>query len=119
MRKSILVPAVALLVAASWRPTRAQADDCCQTKTVRDAPASVSELNGVYTLKADEGSKPDPSCMDGCVYLRNNEEYCFVQKSIEEGATVVCEVSIHSYALTIDTTCSWINNEDVGGLEHF
>merc|ERR1712130_1037708 len=93
MRTSILVPGVFLLFAASWRPTTAQQEGCCQTKTVRDAPASVSELNGVYTLKADEGSKPDPSCMDGCVYVRNNEEYCFVQKSIEEGATVVCEAA--------------------------
>ena len=95
MRRSILVPGVFLLVAASWRPTRAQ-EDCCQTKTVRDAPAEVSELNGVYTLKAKEDSKPDPNCMDGCVYMRDNEEYCFVQKSTEEGATVVCEVSIFS-----------------------
>merc|ERR1719341_2789854 len=31
--------------------------------------------------------------MDGCVYLRDNEEYCFVQKSTEEGATVVCEAA--------------------------
>merc|ERR1711990_966261 len=96
MRTSILVPGVFLLVAAIWRPTRAQTqaqEGCCQTKTVRDAPAEVSELNGVYTLKADEGSKPDPNCMDGCVYLRDNEEYCFVQKSTEEGATVVCEAA--------------------------
>ena len=100
MRRSILVPAVFLLVATSWQPTRAQADDCCQTKTVRDAPAAVSELNGVYNLKAKEDSKPDPNCMDGCVYLRDNEEYCFVQKSTEEGATVVCEVAIHSYPPT-------------------
>merc|ERR1711990_723451 len=96
MRTSILVPGVFLLVAAIWRPTRAQTqaqEGCCQQKTVRDAPAEVSELNGVYTLKADEGSKPDPNCMDGCVYLRDNEEYCFVQKSTEEGATVVCEAA--------------------------
>merc|ERR1711936_1498981 len=96
MRTSILVPGVFLLVAAIWRPTRAQTqaqEGCCQQKTVRDAPAEVSELNGLYILKADEGSKPDPNCMDGCVYLRDNEEYCFVQKSTEEGATVVCEAA--------------------------
>merc|ERR1712226_727855 len=90
-RTSILVPGVFLLVAASWRPTRAE--DCCQTKTVRDAPEEVSELNGVYTLKTKEDTKPDPSCMDGCVYLRDNEEYCFVEKPTEEGATVVCEAA--------------------------
>merc|ERR1711936_1299725 len=91
MRTSILVPGVYLLAAASWRPTRAE--DCCQTKTVRDAPEEVSELNGVYTLKTKEDTKPDPSCMDGCVYLRDNEEYCFVEKPTEEGATVVCEAA--------------------------
>merc|ERR1712226_586965 len=90
-RTSILVPGVFLLVAASWRPTRAE--DCCQTKTVRDAPEEVSELNGVYTLKTKEDTKPDPSCMDGCVYLRDNEEYCFVEKPKEEGATVVFEAA--------------------------
>merc|ERR1719458_1415472 len=31
--------------------------------------------------------------MDGCVYLRDNEEYCFVEKPKEEGATVVCEAA--------------------------
>ena len=106
MRTSVLLPGVFLLVAASWRSTNAQTvqEGCCPTKTVRDAPAEVSELNGVYTLKSDEGSKPDPNCMDGCVYLRDNEEYCFVQKSTEEGATVVCEVSILSISpLSIDT----------------
>merc|ERR1719193_477599 len=29
--------------------------------------------------------------MDGCVYMRDNEEYCFVSKPPSEGATVVCE----------------------------
>merc|ERR1711970_1148079 len=101
MRTSILVPGVFLLVAAIWRPTRAQTqaqEGCCQQKTVRDAPAAVSELNGVYTLKAKENSKPDPNCMDGCVYLRDNEEYCFVQKSTEEGATVVCEAATSPFS---------------------
>ena len=113
MRASILVPGVFLLLAVSWQPTTGQTtaqEDCCQTKTVRDAPAAVSELNGVYTLKAKEDSKPDPNCMDGCVYMRDNEEYCFVSKPPSEGATVVCEVSINFLikALAIDTRYSWI-----------
>merc|ERR1719184_667990 len=91
MRTSILVPGVFLLFATSWRPTNGQQEGCCQTKTVRDAPAAVSDLNGVYTLKTKEDSKPDPNCMDGCVYMRDNEEYCFVSKPPSEGATVVCE----------------------------
>ena len=126
MRASVLVPGVFILIAASWQQATAQ-EDCCQTKTVRDAPASASDLNGVYTLKAKEDQKPDPNCMDGCVYMsllvlmlsmlsrcvymRDNEEYCFVSKSPEEGATVVCEVSInhfHLKALAIDTSYPWI-----------
>ena len=36
-----------------------KAPDCCQIKTVRDAPEE--ELNGVYILKTKENSKPDPA----------------------------------------------------------
>ena len=71
-------------------------EDCCLTKTVRDAPAEFSELNGVYTLKGKENSRPDPACMNSCVYLKDNEEYCFASKTLEEGATVDCEVSLRS-----------------------
>ena len=85
-----------LLVSACGQLSRA-IEDCCLTKTVRDAPAEVSELNGVYTLKGKENSRPDPACMDGCVYLRNDEEYCFVAKTVEEGATVDCEVPLCLY----------------------
>ena len=85
-----------LLVSACGQLSRA-IEDCCLTKTVRDAPAEVSELNGVYTLKGKENSRPDPACMDGCVYLRDDEEYCFVAKTVEEGATVDCEVPLCLY----------------------
>ena len=73
-----------LLVSACCGQLSRAIEDCCLTKTVRDAPAEVSELNGVYTLKGKENSRPDPACMDGCVYLRNDEEYCFVAKTVEE-----------------------------------
>ena len=65
-------------------------DDCCMIKTVRDAPGEDSKLNGVYFLKTKEEFKRDALCSDGCVYMRNNEEYCFTDKP---GPTVVCEVS--------------------------
>ena len=89
MRTPLLVPGVFLLLASFCRPV--SPEDCCLTKTVRDA-SEDSKLNGVYILKAKEDSKPDPNCMDGCVYLKDNEdeEYCFIEKS---GATVVCEVT--------------------------
>ena len=85
----LLVPGVFLLLASFWRPVSPV--DCCLIKTVRDA-SEDSKLNGVYILKAKEDSKPDPNCMDGCVYLKDNEdeEYCFIEKS---GASVVCEVT--------------------------
>ena len=67
-------------------------DDCCPIKTVRDAIGEDSKLNGVYILKTMEDSKPDPICIDGCVYMRDNEDYCFINKP---GPNVVCEVSIH------------------------
>ena len=81
-----------LLVAASWRPILAP-DDCCPMKTVRDVLGEDSKLNGVYTLKTKEHSKRDPKCVDQCVYMRDNEEYCFIDKPGE--STVVCEVSKH------------------------
>ena len=80
-----------LLLAVFWRPILAP-DDCCPIRTVRDALGEDSKLNGVYTLKTKEASKPDPICLDGCIYTRDDEEYCFIDKP---GSTVVCEVSIH------------------------
>ena len=87
MRTPVLVPGVFLLSATIfWQPI--EAPDCCPIKTVTDA--LEEELNGVYTLKTKKDSKPDPKCIDDCVYMRGSEEYCFIEKP---GATVVCEVS--------------------------
>ena len=92
MRTPVLVPGVFLLSAAIWQQTLAP--DCCPIKTVKDASEEDSHLNGVYTLKARLDSKPSPECVDGCVYMRDNEEYCFIEKP---GATAVCEVSTLSF----------------------
>ena len=92
MRTPVLVPGVFLLSAAILQQTRAP--DCCPTKTVKDASEEDSHLNGVYTLKAKMDSKPSPECVDGCVYMRDNQEYCFIEKP---GATAVCEVSTLSF----------------------
>ena len=85
-----LSPLAFLLFAVPWQPIRAP--DCCQTKTVRGAAEEDSDLNGVYTLKTKEDSKPDPMCMDGCVYVKDHNEYCFKEHA---GITpaVVCEVA--------------------------
>ena len=92
MRTPVLVPGVFLLSAAIWQQTLAP--DCCPIKTVKDASEEDSHLNGVYTLKAKMDSKPSPECVDGCVYMRDNQEYCFIEKP---GATAVCEVSTLSF----------------------
>ena len=92
MRTPVLVPGVFLFSAAIWQQTRAP--DCCPSKTVKDASEEDSHLNGVYTLKAKMDSKPSPECVDGCVYMRDNQEYCFIEKP---GATAVCEVSTLSF----------------------
>ena len=72
-------------------------DDCCPMKTVRDASGEDSKLNGVYILKTKEDTKPDPVCVDGCIYVKENREYCFKE---EAGATptVVCEVEINIFS---------------------
>ena len=96
MRTPVLVPGVFLLSATIfWQPI--EAPDCCPIKTVTDA--FEEELNGVYTLKTKKDSKPDPKCIDDCVYMRDSEEYCFIEKP---GATVVCEVST-LYSTTLVT----------------
>ena len=50
---------------------------------LQDAEGSFESLNGEYQLKVDELDKPDPNCLDGCVYTRSDdpkmEEYCFSQ----------------------------------------
>ena len=81
--------------------TQKRATDCCQTKTVRDAreqePCQDSHLNGVYTLKTKEpksvlDSKNDPTCAEGCVYVKDNVEYCFNETPQYSCRTISCEV---------------------------
>ena len=107
MRTSVLLPGVFLLVAASWRSTNAQTvqEGCCPTKTVRDAPAEVSELNGVYTLKSDEGSKPDPNCMDGGRTMAGEVDVAKMLYTVDSLAESVSEsctvVELSSYAICV------------------
>ena len=89
MRAAFLLPVLFSSVAQALT----ESSGCCPVKNVNNAPAEVSQLNGVYTLKED-GAKRDDICIDGCVYVKDNEEYCFVAKTPAEGADVVCEVGL-------------------------
>ena len=50
---------------------------------------------GSDTLAGDRGGKPEPVCIDGCVYTRDNpgsagDEYCF--KNEQSNGAVQCQV---------------------------
>merc|ERR1719228_403630 len=66
---------------------------CCQTKSVTNAPAPNQALNGEYVLKSSSDNKPDPNCADGCVYMRGNDEFCFIAVPEAEAAEVKCDLS--------------------------
>merc|ERR1719427_1928451 len=68
----------------------AASQDYCQTKVVTGAP-SGSGLDGTYELKEDEKTKPEEACLDGCVYTRGGEEYCFRSEPLATSPDVVCE----------------------------
>jgi hypothetical protein len=52
----------------------------------------VTGLDGEYRLKEEEPTRRDELCIDGCIYLRGGEEYCFIGKPLTESAEVACEV---------------------------
>ena len=59
---------------------------------MQDAEGSFESLNGEYELKVDELDKPDPNCLDSCVYTRRGdpemEEYCFTQTEHESASVL-------------------------------
>merc|ERR1719167_1748325 len=53
--------------------------------------ARDSSLDGTYTL-ASEGAKREDDCVDGCVYKKDDREFCFIPKPVSESASeVTCE----------------------------
>ena len=55
----------------------------------------MGNLSDTYSLKKDEGNKPDSNCIDGCIYTRLDapgDEYCFKNGLTDGDAT--CEVSL-------------------------
>ena len=88
MRKVILVP---LFFSLANYAKSATDEPCCQTKTVEKAPLGSESLNGVYTL-SENGAKRDQLCIDGCVYARGGEDFCFITTPISQSADVQCKV---------------------------
>jgi len=66
---------------------------CCQTKTVTNAPAGNENLNGEYVLKEAAGDKPHENCADGCVYMKDDEEYCFMNVPMDKAAEIECDAT--------------------------
>ena len=62
--------------------------------------APDSGLNGVYTFK-EEGETGEDICVDGCIFERDGEEYCFIEASGGETADVECQVWLLVHAITL------------------
>ena len=88
-------------------------DSCCPRRQVEDSP--VSDLNGVYILKAKEDVVPLDNCVDACVYEKVGDEgeYCFMDVRLSEAATVKCSDS------TSSTTSSTISTESISTTKAF
>merc|ERR1719167_86431 len=71
--------------------TTGPAAQCCNTKTVTNAPAAQEYLNGEYTLKSPGKDKPHENCADGCVYTKDGEDYCFMDVPKDESADIACD----------------------------
>merc|ERR1740136_407753 len=59
---------------------------CCTKKIVTGATAEAKGLVGTYTLLNDVADDKNPACFDGCVYVREGEEYCF--QAVAGGADI-------------------------------
>jgi len=62
-------------------------DYCCPTMTVTGG--SDNTLNGVYKLDHALESSPQPPCRDGCVYLKDGDQYCFSEE--DTGYNLECD----------------------------
>merc|ERR1719341_2210131 len=88
----LLVTLVGLLPVSANASLAPEGHGCCLTVLVQDAEGSFESLNGEYQLKVDELDKPDPNCVDSCVYTRRDdpkmEEYCFSQTQYEAASVL-------------------------------
>jgi len=81
------------------------ADACCPLITVNSDKVEKN-LNGDYSLKKKQSSKPDEICINGCVYAKPKEpenEFCFIVDN-EYKADVQCSAVTSLPLPTISTT---------------
>ena len=85
---------------------------------LQDAEGSFESLNGEYQLKVDELDKPDPNCVDSCVYTRRDdpemEEYCFSQTQYEAASVLPSSCPAISTLASFGT--SWEDTSSVSGV---
>ena len=63
---------------------------CCPKMTVVNS--ANPELNGEYLLQGEEEEKPEEICVDGCIYTKDGDEYCFI---LTNQGSVECQVWTH------------------------
>ena len=73
---------------------------CCPLLTVT---GSLPSLEGVYLLAGEE-ERREEVCLDGCTYVREGEEYCFIQAPREIVIKVDCGQVTTNGASTDATT---------------
>ena len=75
---------------------------------LQDAEGSFESLNGEYELKVDELEKPDPNCVDSCVYTRRDdpdmEEYCFSPTEYEAASVLPTSCPVTSTLASFGTS---------------
>merc|ERR1719430_2876869 len=82
---------------------------CCHSVTVKEAGPEFASLNGEYYLEDSNEEKPEPVCIDGCIYKRlgDDDEYCF-KENFSAGAKTKpksCPASTSSsYGVSPSTT---------------
>ena len=95
MRTLVLLPFLLCLFSLTWlQDPNQKSEKCCQTQIVENIPFPNEDLNGVYTLK-EIGNKPEEICYDGCIYAKDEDEFCFIEKPIQESADITCEVLLN------------------------
>merc|ERR1711872_1162392 len=84
-------PALALLFCIVG--LAAAQDNCC---------ATMESGGNTYTLSMERADKPNPDCIDGCVYTMGGENFCFAEQPLTAGASNgTCQ------ATPIDCTCGF------------
>ena len=79
---------------------------CCAIKTVKNAPCGKAYLNGEYVLQDSFAYKVNDSCADGCVYTKDDEEYCFMNVPPCEASDIACNATTGGQGAAGSTTGS-------------